>query len=160
MNINEKNKGKIFNSLIGSKIYDYIRGKRTKKAGDIMKIDYFLEYDLKNLDIPIKIKKNTKNLEKDLMITVHASDSVIERLEECLSKKKKRDKPKEKSDENLGGSNNHIKRNMPVDEEEEIFPDSKNLNLLKNSDSRQTNEEDDDIFKYKEVSLAELLKKK
>ena len=149
--------------MIGSKVFHYLRENRYSKVREPKKIDSFFEYDLKNPDLPLIIKKNTQNWNNEFMVRVDISDKMLEKLEECLTRKKRRDKPKEKKEEIKCLLQEKTTRMVAVDDEEEIFPELKknnkefkNIELKKN----KVEQDEDDIFKYKEISLSELLKKK
>jgi hypothetical protein len=149
--------------VIGSKVFHYLRENRYSKVREPKKIDSFFEYDLKNPDLPLIVKKNTQNLNNEFMIRVDISDKMLEKLEECLTRKKRRDKPKEKKEEIKCLLQEKTTRMVAVDDEEEIFPELKKKNKeLKNIELKKNKveQDEDDIFKYKEISLSELLKKK
>ncbi len=161
--IKEKNNGKIYNSVVGLKVFEYLRENRNRKVREPNKIGSFYQFDLKNPDLPLIIKKNTKNLDNEFMIRVDVSDKMLVKLEECLSRKKRRDKPKEKNEEKKVLMPETESRIVAADDEEEIFPElKKSNNELKNiyTNTNKEEQDDDDIFKYKEISLSELLKKK
>ena len=163
---NNLSKDKIFNSVLGANIYQYIKDNKDTKPKRIQQSynpQLYYEYNLIENELPI-ILKNIKQSNREFKIKIDVKDNILNLLNDCLCKKRRKDNPKlienrkHESTKKENASTIKIKQKV-FDEDEEIFPEKKMIEKPK-IELKIEMDNDDDIFRYKDISLSELLKKK